>query len=321
MTGSPPVSSSARSRCVERRVEVLLRLARAPLLGERLGAHVVDPAEAVDDVAVVGAQLDGARDHALGLVEVDALLRPRVADVVERARVVGVELERALHVLQAPRPCASPRRRACRCCRGARRRSAPASSRRLQVRHRAVEVAGLRAQRGLVELELAIGRARRRELDLGEGALVVAAPLEDRGDLGARLGVVLVLGRDAPERLDRRVGGRPSGAARRRGRRRTRTPGDPPRRRARSAPPRRRNRAPRTRGSRAARPSACPPGSGARSPRRWRSRPRGRCRPSGSRRARSASAGDPGRGRAPRGRCGSRPSRSPRSRIERASAP
>ena len=84
---------------LERRIQVLLRVPRPALPHQRLGAHVVDPAEAVDDVAVVGPQLDGARDHALGLVEVDALLRPGVADEVERARVVGILLEREAHVL------------------------------------------------------------------------------------------------------------------------------------------------------------------------------------------------------------------------------
>ena len=59
---------------LERPRMYLARLAVPAVLDQRPRAHVVDPPEAVGDVAVFGAQLDGPADHRLGLVEVDAAL-------------------------------------------------------------------------------------------------------------------------------------------------------------------------------------------------------------------------------------------------------
>src|SRR5262249_57444459 len=42
---------------------------------------VIGPAEGVDDVTVVGALLDRALDHAHALVEIDALVDPRIAEI------------------------------------------------------------------------------------------------------------------------------------------------------------------------------------------------------------------------------------------------
>ena len=51
---------------------------------------VIGPAERVDDVAVVGALLDRALDHAHALVEVDALVDPGIAEIVQHVRLVGI---------------------------------------------------------------------------------------------------------------------------------------------------------------------------------------------------------------------------------------
>ena len=59
---------------------------------------VVRPAEAVDDVAVVRPQIDGAAQHLERLVEIDALVDPRIAEIIEHLRLVGIELERLLEV-------------------------------------------------------------------------------------------------------------------------------------------------------------------------------------------------------------------------------
>ena len=53
---------------------------------------VIGPAERVDDVAVVGPLLDGALDHVHALVEMDALVDPGIAEIVEHLRLVGIKL-------------------------------------------------------------------------------------------------------------------------------------------------------------------------------------------------------------------------------------
>ena len=47
---------------------------------------VVRPAERIHDVAVVRPLLDGAADHPHALVEIDALIDPRIAEIVEHVR-------------------------------------------------------------------------------------------------------------------------------------------------------------------------------------------------------------------------------------------
>src|SRR5262249_61480116 len=75
-----PYTTLFRSRALEQ----LARVALLAALLERARAHVVDPGQAVGDVAVVGPDRERARDVLLGLLEVGAALRPGVADVVER---------------------------------------------------------------------------------------------------------------------------------------------------------------------------------------------------------------------------------------------
>src|SRR5262245_51134815 len=65
---------------------------------------VIGPAQGVDDVAVVGALLDRALDHTHALVEIDALVDPRIAEIVEHVRLIGNELERRLEIGLRLRP-------------------------------------------------------------------------------------------------------------------------------------------------------------------------------------------------------------------------
>ncbi len=59
------------------------------------------PAERVDDVAVVRALLDGAADHLHALVEIDALIDPRIAEIVQHMRLIEEQLERRFKSLPA----------------------------------------------------------------------------------------------------------------------------------------------------------------------------------------------------------------------------
>ena len=52
----------------------------------------IGPAQRVDDVAVVRPLLDGAADHVHALVEMDALIDPGIAEIVEHQRLVGIKL-------------------------------------------------------------------------------------------------------------------------------------------------------------------------------------------------------------------------------------
>src|SRR5499427_2354062 len=59
---------------------------------------VVGPAQRVDDVAVIGPLLDRSLDHAHALVEMDALVDPRITKIVEHVRLVGKQLQRPLEI-------------------------------------------------------------------------------------------------------------------------------------------------------------------------------------------------------------------------------
>jgi len=65
-----------------------------------VAALVVHPAQAVDVEAVVGIDRERAPDQALGLVEVRTLLGERVAEVVQRGRVLRIELDRLAHLIE-----------------------------------------------------------------------------------------------------------------------------------------------------------------------------------------------------------------------------
>ena len=64
----------------------------------------IGPAQRVDDVAVVRPLLDGATDHVHALVEIDALVDPGIAEVIEHERLVGIELQRLLQIGLGLRP-------------------------------------------------------------------------------------------------------------------------------------------------------------------------------------------------------------------------
>src|SRR5712671_5275164 len=59
---------------------------------------VPGPAERIDDIAVIGPLLDRALDHAHALVEIEALIDPGIAEIVQHVRLVGIKLERLLEI-------------------------------------------------------------------------------------------------------------------------------------------------------------------------------------------------------------------------------
>src|SRR5262245_41158604 len=65
---------------------------------------VVGPTQGVDDIAIIRALLDRALDHAHTLVEIDALVDPRIAEVIEDVRLVRKELQRLLEIGLGLRP-------------------------------------------------------------------------------------------------------------------------------------------------------------------------------------------------------------------------
>ena len=84
MVGSSGFSSTARSRCFT--------------ASSIVAGAVIGPAERVDDVAVVRPLLDGAADHLHAFVEIDALIDPGIAEIVQHMRLVGEQLQRLLQV-------------------------------------------------------------------------------------------------------------------------------------------------------------------------------------------------------------------------------
>ena len=56
------------------------------------------PAQAVDDVAVGGAKIDRLLDHLEALIELLALIDPRIAEIIEDQRLVGFQLERVFEI-------------------------------------------------------------------------------------------------------------------------------------------------------------------------------------------------------------------------------
>ena len=58
-------------------------------------AHpVMRPAQAVDDIAVIRAQLDRLLDHLHAAIEVLAAVDPRIAEIVQHHRLFRLELQR-----------------------------------------------------------------------------------------------------------------------------------------------------------------------------------------------------------------------------------
>ena len=75
----------------DRAVELLHRLLV-------IAEPVIGPSERVHDIAVVRALLDRALDHAHAFVEVLALVDPRIAEIVQHVRLVGIKLQRLLEI-------------------------------------------------------------------------------------------------------------------------------------------------------------------------------------------------------------------------------
>src|SRR5438445_560439 len=84
-------------RVVARELDGALEMLHRPPI---VAALVVHPAEAVDVEAVVGLDLERAADQLLRLVEADAHLGVRVPEVIQRRRVLRVELDGAPHLLE-----------------------------------------------------------------------------------------------------------------------------------------------------------------------------------------------------------------------------
>src|SRR5215470_437678 len=81
---------------IDHRIRLACFLHRALELAKRVGVAallVIGPAEAVDEVAVVGLELERLRDQMHRFVEVLPALGVHVADVVVGLRVLGIELD------------------------------------------------------------------------------------------------------------------------------------------------------------------------------------------------------------------------------------
>src|SRR5437762_3138826 len=84
-------------RVVARELDGALEMLHRPPI---VAALVVHPAEAVDVEAVVRLDLERAADQLLRLVEADAHLGVRVPEVIQRRRVLRVELDGPPHLLE-----------------------------------------------------------------------------------------------------------------------------------------------------------------------------------------------------------------------------
>ncbi len=92
------------------------RLQRHGTLHDRHGLFirpkaVQDPAQGIGDVAVVRPLGDGGLDHRLGLFEIDSLLNPTVAEVVQDQRLFGFYFKCAEEVLFRAVPFLGPLQR------------------------------------------------------------------------------------------------------------------------------------------------------------------------------------------------------------------
>jgi hypothetical protein len=80
-------------------------------LGDGIGIAaeaIIGPAEAVDDVTVVGRGLHRLLDHAQRALQVHAFVDPGIAEVVEDLRLVGVEVEGLEEILLGQRELVRP---------------------------------------------------------------------------------------------------------------------------------------------------------------------------------------------------------------------
>ena len=59
---------------------------------------VMRPAERIDDIAVLGLQFDRAAQHLERFVEMQVLVDPGIAEIIQHQRLFGVELEGFLQI-------------------------------------------------------------------------------------------------------------------------------------------------------------------------------------------------------------------------------
>src|SRR5438874_119076 len=141
-------------RVVARELDGALEMLHRPPI---VAALVVHPAEAVDVEAVVRLDLERAADQLLRLVEADAHLGVRVPEVIQRRRVLRVELDGPPHLLE-----------------------------------RALLLVGLGVDGAEVVADHpALRRRGEHQVELGGGAVEVALLEEDEAHLDARLARVV----------------------------------------------------------------------------------------------------------------------------------
>src|SRR5882724_10750486 len=66
------------------------------------------PTQAVDDITVLGSQLDGLLDHLEAAVQIFAPINPGIAEIVENQRLIGLEFERMQKIGLRRLPLARP---------------------------------------------------------------------------------------------------------------------------------------------------------------------------------------------------------------------
>src|SRR5436190_9247056 len=171
-----------------------------------VAALVVHPAEAVDVEPVVGLECNRGADQPLGLVELHAHFGVGVAEVIERGGVLRVELDGTLHLLDGARlvlglVVSGAEREAIAVVVGiALDHLLEDRDRRLQILLLAVERREVPHELGIVGLRLQGAR------DLLHGGRQLVVALEDVRALDARVDVVLGVGRNLPELVERTLG-------------------------------------------------------------------------------------------------------------------
>src|SRR5438034_1961035 len=186
-------------RVVARELDGALEMLHRPPI---VAALVVHPAEAVDVEAVVRLDLERAADQLLRLVEADAHLGVRVPEVIQRRRVLRVELDGPPHLLERALllvglVVGGAEREVIAVVVGETRHHA------LEQLDRVLEILLLPVERGEVAHQLrVVGLHAERRPDLAHrlGEVVL---LEGVGTTDARVDVVVRIGRNLAELLER----------------------------------------------------------------------------------------------------------------------
>src|SRR5437899_616863 len=98
--GTPALPIGVAEMVVDRRIlgHELDRLFEILNRARVIAEPVMRPAQAVDDVAVLGPQLDGLLDHFEATLQILAAVDPGVAEIIEHQRLLRLELERMQEV-------------------------------------------------------------------------------------------------------------------------------------------------------------------------------------------------------------------------------